>query len=60
MTAWRPNTDTVISCAMTRGGNYLVVTAKGHCGVSDVPVKIGKRLNIRNGQLQVPKVADDA
>jgi hypothetical protein len=45
---WQP--DTVATCTLTTGGEYLVVTTSSKWGLSSEPLKPGSRCKIHNGK----------
>lgn len=55
MPAWKPVTDTIITCQQTRSGEYLVITSKGYTATSPYALDIGKRVPIRGGAPVLPK-----
>lgn len=55
MPAWKPVTDTVVTCQQTRDGSYLIITSKGYTATSGYPLDIGKRVPIRGGAPVFPK-----
>lgn len=47
---YQPTPETVTACALTKSGEYLVITNKGNSATADEPIRVGRRVKLAGGK----------